>query len=105
MTGALERQAERVELVAQVEKLRAEPSDNSPGKANRSRIKTTKTDAEVFERLEEWFGEKAHTLSRSFKKLTDLTKMTAYVPLAIVVPLALVVRDGRFEIEIRDVFE
>lgn len=82
---ALETQEERWELVERVSKLRSEKRDDPMGKAGRHRQKTTKTDAEVFADLEEWFGEQPHTLKRSHKKLTEHEEyMSGTFPVALV---------------------
>lgn len=84
LKAALERQGERWELVEQVAQLRSEPRDDAAGKAHRARAKSRKTDAEVFDTLEEWFGERAHTLKRSYQKLAEPRDyMSGTIPIAL----------------------
>jgi hypothetical protein len=85
LKAALEAQAERLELVESVAQLRQEEREDSPGKAGRARAKTTKTDAEVFADLEEWFGVKDYTLKRQHKALIEHREyMSGTYPLALV---------------------
>lgn len=85
LKGPLEAQAERLELVERVALLRLQDREDAPGKAQRQRSKTTKTDAEVFDDLEEWFGERAHTLRRAYKKLAEPGEyMSATIPIALI---------------------
>lgn len=70
LRAALEAQEERWELIERVTQLRSEPRQDPIGKAGRKRKKTTKTDAEVFAELEEWFAVRDYTLKRQHKKLT-----------------------------------
>lgn len=85
MKAALEAQADRLELVERVTQLRAEPRDDAVGKAHRARTKKTMTDAEVFDQIEEWFGERAHTLRRTYKKLAEPEQyMSGTIPIALV---------------------
>lgn len=82
---ALEVQEERWEIVEQVAELRLKEPDDPIGKAGRQRRSTTKTDAEVFADLEEWFGEPAYTLKRKHKKLTEHEEyMSGTFPVALV---------------------
>ena len=85
LNGSLEAQEERLELVDSVALLRSQDREDAPGKAQRQRSKTTKTDTEVFDDLEEWFGERAHTLRRKYKKLAEPGEyMSATIPIALV---------------------
>lgn len=85
LRAALELQQERLELVELVTQYRLEDREDAPGKAHRRRSKTTKTDAEVFAKLEDWLGEGAHTLKRLHKKLTVHEEyMSGTLPLALV---------------------
>ena len=100
LKAALEEQAERWELFEQVAFLRSEPRDDPPGKAHRARLKATMTEAEVFERLEEWFGERAHTLRRSYKKLAEPQEYMSGT-----IPVALVRSEDRFAVKCIEVDE
>lgn len=85
LQAALEAQEERWELVEQVAQLRSKERDDPVGKAGRQRQKTTKTDAEVFEDLEDWFGDQAYTLKRKYKNLTEHEEyMSSTFPVALV---------------------
>ncbi len=85
LRAALERQEERIELVKRVERHRSEERDDPPGKAGRRRAKSTKTDAEVFADLENWFGDQAHTLRRAYKKIAEpKLYMSGIIPIALV---------------------
>lgn len=85
LRGALEAQEERWELVERVAELRLQERDDPIGKAGRQRQKSTKTDAEVFDDLEDWFGERAYTLKRNHKKLTEHVEyMSGKFPVALV---------------------
>lgn len=85
LKAALEAQTDRLELVERVTQLRAEPRDDPAGKAQRVRAKETKTDAEVFDQMEEWFGERAHTLRRTYKKIAEPEQyMSGTIPIALV---------------------
>ena len=85
LKAALEAHAERLELVERVAQLRQEEREDSPGKAGRARGKATKTDAEVFADLEDWFGVKDYTLKRQHKTLTEHREyMSGTYPLALV---------------------
>lgn len=85
LRAALEAQEERLEIVERVALLRSEARDDPPGKMQRARTKRTKTDAEVFDELEEWFGERAHTLKRRHAALTTHHEyMSGIFPLALV---------------------
>jgi len=85
LKGALEAREERWELVKRVAELRLEERDDPIGKADRQRQSTTKTDAEVFDDLEDWFGERAYTHRRNHTKLTKHAEnMTSTFPVALV---------------------
>lgn len=72
-------------MVERVAQLRQQEREDSPGKAGRARGKATKTDAEVFADLEDWFGVKDYTLKRQHKKLTKHREyMSGTYPLALV---------------------
>jgi predicted RNA-binding protein with RPS1 domain len=94
LIGPLEAQEERLELVERVALLRSQDREDAPGKAQRRRSKTTKTDAEVFDDLEEWFGERAHTLRRDYKKLAEPGEY-----MSATIPIALVRADGGYEVK------
>lgn len=96
--GALEAQAERFELVEQVAQLRSEARDDHSGKAHRRRSKVTKTDAQVFEELEDWFGIEDYTLKRQHKKLTEPREYMSGV-----YPVALVHTGDRFEVKVIEI--
>ena len=95
LKAALEAQADRLELVERVIQLRAEPRDDAAGKAHRARAKATKTDEEVFEKVEEWFGERSHTLRRTYKKVAEPKEFMSFGPL----PIALVKTPVGYEVK------
>lgn len=65
--------------------IRLQERDDPVGKADRKRGKTTKTDAEVFDELEGWFGDRDYTLKRRHGKLTEHREyMLGTFPVAIV---------------------
>jgi hypothetical protein len=95
LKAALEAQADRLELVERVTQLLAEPRDDPTGKEHRSRAKKTMTDAEVFDQLEEWFGERSHTLKRTYKKLSQPKEFMCLGPL----PIALIRIPAGYEVK------
>jgi len=98
LKGALEAQAERLELIEEVERLRNTERDDPAGKQHRTRLKKTMTDGEVFEKLEEWFGDRSHKLRRQYKKMTEPKLFMSGIA-----PIALVHRDGKYHTEFRRV--
>lgn len=85
LKAALEEQADRLELVEEVQRLRLQERDDPAGKDQRRRKKSTMTDAEVFEKVANWFGEREHTLNRKFKKLAEpRNSMSGLIPIALV---------------------
>lgn len=95
LKAALEQQAERWELVEEVARLRSEPREDAPGKAQRVRAKATKTDPEVFEVLEEWFAQPAYTLKRTYKKLSEPKEFMRSGP----IPIALIRTPAGYQIK------
>ena len=85
LKAALNEQSKRLKLVEEVQRLRLQKRDDPMGKDLRQRKKTTMTDAELFEKLENLFGEREHTLRRKFKKLADpKSYMSGVIPVALV---------------------
>lgn len=64
-------------------------------KAHRARAKATKTDEEVFAKVEEWFGERSHTLKPTYKKLAEPKEFMSFGPL----PIALVNTPVGYEVK------
>lgn len=94
LAAALEEQEERWELIEQVANLRSQNREDGTGKAQRQRSKKTKTDGEVFEDLEDWFGERSHTLRRRHKNLTEYKDYMSGT-----FPVALIRKNQGFEIK------
>ncbi len=100
LKGALVDQAERWELIERVAFGRSEERDDPEGKAHRRRSKTTKTDAQVFEELAEWFGDKDYALKRRHKKLTEHREFMSGI-----YPVALIHSSDGFEIKVIEIDE
>lgn len=83
LKAALKEQKRRWELVEEVAELRSEPRADAMGKDQWARANATKTDAEVFGLLEEWFGEQSHTLKRTYKKLSEPKEFMSFGPIPI----------------------
>lgn len=95
LKAALEQQEERWELVEEVARLRSEPREDAAGKMQRVRARAKKTDAEVFDVLEEWFGQPSYTLKRVHKKLSEPKEFMRSGP----IPIALVRTPAGYEIK------
>lgn len=98
---ALEAQKERLELVEVVAALRLEERKGNYTKAGRKHSKTTKTETEIFDELEEYYGDvAAYTLKRQHKKLTEHREYMSGV-----CPVAIVRSNDGFEIKIMEIDE
>ncbi|MEJ6398505.1 hypothetical protein [Yoonia sp. 208BN28-4] len=101
LTAALEAQEERLELVERVAALRLEERKGSHTSSGRKHSKMTKTETEIFDELEEYYGDiAAYTLKRQHKKLTEHREYMSGV-----CPVAIVPSSNGFEIKIMEIDE